>query len=64
MSDMEKQFEPYGFSRVHVSYLVNDKHIHAWHTDAVELEDGTMIPMSRSQRRKIMAKRKQIMPNT
>lgn len=63
MSDMEKQFEPYGFSRVHVSYLVNDKHIHAWHTDAVELEDGTMIPMSRSQRRKIMAKRKQNMPN-
>ncbi|MBP3853597.1 MAG: LytTR family transcriptional regulator [Erysipelotrichaceae bacterium] len=63
MSDLEKVFAPYGFSRVHVSYLVNDKHIQAWYTDMVQLDDGTKIPMSRSQRRKLMAKRKQIMPD-
>lgn len=64
MSDLETLFAPYGFSRVHVSYMVNEKHIQAWYTDMVELDDGTKIPMSRSQRRKIMAKRKQTIPNS
>lgn len=59
MSGLEKTFETYGFIRVHVSYMVNEKHIIAWYSDSVELFDHTRIPLSRSQKRKIMAARKQ-----
>ena len=58
MSDLEEIFEKYGFIRVHVSYIVNEKHITSWFNDAVELNDTQRIPMSRSQKRKIKAKRK------
>ncbi len=60
MSDLEKIFEPYGFLRVHVSYLVNEKHIVAWYKDEVELDSQVKIPLSRAQRRKIQASRRHI----
>lgn len=56
MSELEDLFTPYGFIRVHVSYMVNEKHIIAWFKDEVELDIGQKIPLSRAQKRKIMHK--------
>ena len=53
MSDLEKIFAPYGFLRVHVSYLVNRKHIRAWNKEDVELVTSALIPLSRAQKRKL-----------
>ena len=53
MSDLEKLFAPYGFLRVHVSYLVNRKHIRSWNKEDVELNNGQVIPLSRAQKRKL-----------
>ena len=58
MSDLEKVFTPYGFLRVHVSYLVKAIHIVAWYKDEVELDNGDRIPLSRQQKRKILALKK------
>ncbi|MGM9947339.1 LytR/AlgR family response regulator transcription factor [Floccifex sp.] len=58
MSDLEEIFSPYGFLRVHVSYLVNEKHIAAWYKDEVELTIGKKVPLSRQQKRKILASKK------
>ena len=38
--------------------IINEKHITAWFNDAVELNDSIRIPMSRAQKRKILAERK------
>ncbi|WP_282108948.1 LytR/AlgR family response regulator transcription factor [Faecalibaculum rodentium] len=53
MSDLEKLFSPYGFLRVHVSYLVNRKHIRSWHKEDVELVTGDLVPLSRAQKRRL-----------
>ncbi len=53
MASLEKLFEPYGFLRVHVSYIVNAKHIVAWYKDEVELVNKAHIPLSRAKKRKI-----------
>lgn len=58
MSDLESILSPFGFLRVHVSYLVNAKHIIAWYKDEVELINGQKIPLSRAQKRRINASRK------
>ncbi|WP_289183947.1 LytTR family DNA-binding domain-containing protein [uncultured Dubosiella sp.] len=58
MSDLESEFAPYGFLRVHVSYLVNAKHIASWHKDEVELVNAARIPLSRAQKKKILHARK------
>ena len=55
MGDLETIFAPYGFIRVHVSYLVNEKHISAWYKDEVELVTSQRIPLSRAQKKKILA---------
>ncbi len=59
MGEFEALFKPYGFLRVHVSYLVNEKHIIAWYKDEVELDTAEKIPLSRAQRRKIQASKKE-----
>ncbi|MBB5183777.1 LytR/AlgR family response regulator transcription factor [Catenisphaera adipataccumulans] len=56
MSETEKEMADYGFLRVHVSYLVNEKHVTAWFKDEVELDTGERIPMSRAQKRKLAAR--------
>ena len=58
MSQLETLFSPYGFLRVHVSFLVNEKHIASWYKDEVELTTGKRIPLSRQQKRKISANKK------
>ncbi len=62
MSSLEEAFAGYGFIRVHVSYLVNEKHITAWYNDSVQVNDEEVIPMSRAQKRKLNARRKQVFP--
>lgn len=62
MSELETIFAPYGFLRVHVSYLVNAKHIVAWNKDEVQIITQENIPMSRAQKRKLMAQIKPKMP--
>lgn len=62
MSELETVFKPYGFLRVHVSYLVNMKHIVAWYKDEVEIVTGQRIPLSRAQKRKIFGSNKPKMP--
>lgn len=59
MSDLEAEFAPYGFLRVHVSYLVNSKHITSWQKDEVEVNDEVLIPLSRAQKKRIMASKKE-----
>lgn len=58
MSELEEVFEPYGFLRVHVSFLVNAKYIVSWNKEEVEMLQGNRIPFSRQQRRKILASKK------
>lgn len=62
MSELEKMFEPYGFVRVHVSFLVNTKHIVAWYKDEVTIVTQEKIPMSRAQKRKLSAQNKENKP--
>lgn len=50
---LEEVFAPYGFLRVHVSYIVNPKHIVSWYKDEVELINHVRVPLSRSKKRKI-----------
>lgn len=47
ISQFEKLFEPYGVFRIHRSYLVALKHIHAYSTSEVEVNKKT-IPIGRS----------------
>lgn len=58
MSDLEKKLSVYGFIRVHVSYLVNAKYIVAWYKDEVELINGERVPLSRAQKKKILAQKR------
>ena len=58
MSELEEVFEPYGFLRVHVSFLVNAKHIVSWTKEEVEIVGGKKIPLSRQQRRKLLINKK------
>lgn len=53
LSDLEEVFEPYGFKRVHVSYLVNSKYITALYKDEVEINHDVRIPLSRAQKKKL-----------
>lgn len=52
LMDLEKQFTPYGFMRVHVSYIVNSKYITAIFKDEVEVNHEARVPLSRQQKRK------------
>lgn len=59
MSELEEQFQKYGFIRTHVSFLVNQKYIVMRLKDEIELVDQTKIPLSRSQKKKLLAKEKE-----
>ena len=53
LSALEDVFRPYGFKRVHVSYLVNGKYITATYKDEVEINHETRVPLSRAQKKKL-----------
>ena len=58
MADLEERLADFGFLRVHVSYLVNAKYIVGWFKDEVELSNGDKVPLSRAQKKKILAKQR------
>ena len=58
MADLEERLADFGFLRVHVSYLVNAKYIVCWFKDEVELSNGDKVPLSRAQKKKILAKQR------
>ncbi len=64
MVDLEKEFCRYGFVRVHVSYMVNEKHILNWGRDSVELTGHLSVPVSRSQRRRLRKEKKEARENS
>lgn len=47
MENAERLLLPYGFLRVHKSYLVNYNYIHSIQREELSLTDGTRIPVSR-----------------
>ena len=47
LSELELQVDSMGFVRTHSSYIVNCKHIYSIESDAVVLDDGNKIPVSR-----------------
>lgn len=47
MESAEQLLLPYGFLRVHKSYLVNYNYIHSIQREELRLTDGTRIPVSR-----------------
>ena len=47
MSDMERQLHPYGFIRIHKSYLVNYRYIKNIQTTYVVLDSKKQLPVSR-----------------
>ncbi len=56
LSDYEKQWEKFGFIRTHKSYLVNGRCIYSIRENAVVLDDGKEILLSR--RRKAAVRKK------
>lgn len=46
MTDLAKELEDVGFLRVQRSYLVNMAYIRRFQSDAVELQNGTRLPVS------------------
>lgn len=63
LSDMEEIFAPYGFSRTHVSFLVNTKYITGVFPNEVEINHSTRIPLSRMQKKKLNFKIHERVPN-
>lgn len=53
LSDLEESFEPYGFMRVHVSYLVNGKYVTGIYKEELELNHEIRVPLSRAQKKKL-----------
>ena len=55
MESAEQLLLPYGFLRVHKSYLVNYNYIHSIQREELTLTDGTRIPVSRRRYQAIQA---------
>lgn len=51
--DLEEIFEPYGFMRVHVSYLVNRKYVTAISRDEITINSQVQVPLSRQHKRRL-----------
>lgn len=56
LADLETEFEPYGFLRTHISYLVNAKYITGIFKEEVELNHHLRVPLSRAQKKKLNLK--------
>lgn len=46
---VEQLSNPY-FLRCHNSFLINLSHLHSFQSERIELDDGTLIPISRTYR--------------
>jgi DNA-binding LytR/AlgR family response regulator len=47
LKDLDEQLSPYGFLRVHQSFLVNRRFIRKFYDRDIRLKDGTVIKVSR-----------------
>lgn len=47
ISEAEQKLSPYGFLRIHKSFLVNYRAVFSIKKDSVSLENGTVLPISR-----------------
>lgn len=56
MSDVEKQTDPDKFWMIHKSYIVNTNYIEEFRIDEVVLTTGEVLPISRSNKKKIQEK--------
>lgn len=54
MNEMEKRFAPYGFQRIHASFLVNMHHVFGIDKDMVLLDQQESLPLSRSNRQRFL----------
>lgn len=54
MNDMEKRFTPYGFERIHASFLVNLHHVFSVEGDTVVMDQQDQLPLSRSRKQKFL----------
>lgn len=54
MNEMEKRFAPYGFQRIHASFLVNMHHVFGVEGDMVLLDQQEQLPLSRSNRQRFL----------
>ena len=48
LDELERELEGGGFLRCHKSYLVQERYVRSWKENALWLEDGTEIPISRT----------------
>ncbi len=53
VSTTEKELSQKGFIRTHKGFLVNQKHIFSVKSDSVELDNGTILPIGRTNREMI-----------
>ncbi len=56
MEKLEEMLSSKGFIRIHKGFLVNYQYIRRIHTSAVELKDGTELPIGRSKMPEVKAK--------
>ena len=54
MKDLEKDLFAHGFRRCHKSFLVNLRHVKIIRTAEVEMDDGSVIPISRKYKNDFM----------
>lgn len=54
MNEMEKRFAPYGFQRIHASFLVNMHHVFGVEGDLVLMDQQDRLPLSRSNRQRFL----------
>lgn len=54
MNEMEKRFAPYGFQRIHASFLVNMHHVFGVEGDLVLMDQQERLPLSRSNRQRFL----------
>lgn len=50
---LENQLEGGGFLRCHKSFLVQERYVRSWKENALWLEDGTELPISRTYEREV-----------
>lgn len=48
MSALQEQLQPFGFTRIHLRYMVNRECVYRYEKKRVLLKDGTSLPVSRS----------------
>lgn len=53
LDDLEKQLSEEGFLRCHRSFLVQERYVRSWRENALWLEDGTELPVSRTYGREV-----------